>query len=246
MKLSNIATSGLLFSIVYATPVELHQREPETEQCIEDALYACFTSSLAQASTYCTNSIVTVSETTKTVTFTPTITVTEAVTETTIQPAQFTSACSCIGVTTTTLVATATASVPATVVETQTATATITDNITRTEVIIVTVTPSPSTLTEITPTETSTTSAATTTTPVARPVLINGDFATGTTEGWSVFKRIGKGDTETVLTVGNAKVLDIYVSYFTSSAAAAVEFGQQLNWYATELSARKIMNHDEG
>ncbi len=260
MRLTTAISTGVLAGLVAASPAELGRRN--AEECVEDALYACLTNSLSQASAYCTNSVITVAETTNTVTVTPTLTLTDAVTATAtvtaaatqtatttvteireaagmakkraarrkrgscntkpplaclaslptaaIQPAQFTSACSCIGVTTATVTATVTADTPYTVVETRTATATVTDSVTETDVV---------TVTEI---STSTKPVAT---PSATPVLVNGDFENGTI-GWSVLSRVGTGDTESV----NNHVLQISTSYFIRNAASSVSFGQTLNW----------------
>jgi len=262
MRLTTAISSGVLVGLVAASPAELHRRDPEA--CVEDALYACFTSSLSQASAYCTNSVITVAETTNTVTFTPTVTITDAVTATAtvtataiqtatttvtqireavnkraarrkrgschpkpplaclaslptaaIQPAQLTSACSCIGVTTATVTATVTADAPHTVVETQTATATVTDSVTQTSVV---------TVTEIS------TSTKPVPTPSAAPVVVNGDFETGTMDGWSVLARTGAGDTQEIVPHGSGHALKITTSYFVRNAAASVSIGQPLNW----------------
>jgi hypothetical protein len=69
MRLLFTASCGLLVGFVAANSAQLDQRD----ECIEDALYNCFTSSLVQASAYCTRSIVTVTEATNTVTVTPTV-----------------------------------------------------------------------------------------------------------------------------------------------------------------------------
>ncbi|KAK4121571.1 hypothetical protein N657DRAFT_635602 [Parathielavia appendiculata] len=206
MRLTTAISTGVLVTLAAASPAKLRLRDAEV--CSKDALCACFASLLSQASAYCTNSITMVAQTTNTVTITPTVTVIDAVTETAtevegvvnktaarrkegschankpplacvaslptaaIQPAQFTSACSCIGVTT----ATVTADTLYFVVETRTAMVTVTDSATQTDVVTVT---EISTSTEPVPT------------PAVTPVIINGDFETGTLDGWGVISATG-------------------------------------------------------
>ncbi|KAK4171259.1 hypothetical protein QBC36DRAFT_391226 [Triangularia setosa] len=77
---SSFLLAGNLFVILgAATPVELQQRDDE---CVQDQLYNCFSSSLVQASQFCTDSIVTATGFTEVVTVTPTLTITNTVTET--------------------------------------------------------------------------------------------------------------------------------------------------------------------
>ncbi|KAK0742039.1 hypothetical protein B0T21DRAFT_345887 [Apiosordaria backusii] len=61
-----------------ATPAEIQRGD----ECIQDDLLNCFSSSLVQASQFCTNSIVTATATTEVVTVTPTVIITDAITET--------------------------------------------------------------------------------------------------------------------------------------------------------------------
>ncbi|KAK4170767.1 hypothetical protein QBC36DRAFT_370026 [Triangularia setosa] len=81
MRSSFLLASSLLVILGAATPAELQQPD---DNCIQDELLNCFSSSLVQASQYCTSSIVTATGFTEVVTVTPTVTITNAVTVTAI------------------------------------------------------------------------------------------------------------------------------------------------------------------
>ncbi|KAK0670341.1 hypothetical protein QBC41DRAFT_345679 [Cercophora samala] len=81
MRSSLVLASNLLVILGSATPTELQQRD-DVDECVQNELLNCFSSSLVQASQFCTNSIVTGTAFTAVVTVTPTITVTNTVTET--------------------------------------------------------------------------------------------------------------------------------------------------------------------
>ncbi|KAK4205058.1 hypothetical protein QBC40DRAFT_344934 [Triangularia verruculosa] len=81
MRPSFLLAGNLLVVLGAATPAELQQPDDE---CIQDELLNCFSSSLVQASQYCTNSVVTATGFTEVVTVTPTVTITNAVTATAI------------------------------------------------------------------------------------------------------------------------------------------------------------------
>ena len=70
MRSSFLLAGNLLVVLGAATPAVLQQRDDE---CVQDELYNCFTSSLAQASQFCTNSIVTATAFTEVTTVTPTV-----------------------------------------------------------------------------------------------------------------------------------------------------------------------------
>ncbi|KAK4186726.1 hypothetical protein QBC35DRAFT_464426 [Podospora australis] len=87
MRFTTAITGGLVVGLAAASSGHrLQQRD--AEECVDDALYECFTRSLVQASAYCTASIVSAVTTTDILTFTPTLTVTEEVTETTTTTAR--------------------------------------------------------------------------------------------------------------------------------------------------------------
>ncbi|VBB76843.1 Putative protein of unknown function [Podospora comata] len=81
MRSSFLLAGNLWVILGTATSAKLERRD-EVEECVQDGLLNCFSSSLVQASQFCTNSIVTATAFTVVVTVTPTVTVTNAITET--------------------------------------------------------------------------------------------------------------------------------------------------------------------
>ncbi|KAK4163919.1 hypothetical protein QBC43DRAFT_344903 [Cladorrhinum sp. PSN259] len=309
MRFSTAVTSGLVLGLAQA--ISLDGELIRDDGCVNDALHECFTQSLAQASSYCTASILTAATITQVATVTPTVTITEQVTATVtertdrdvkkirirkrgicgklplaclrnlgaFQPPELSSACSCIGVTTATSTefGTATATEAATEIFTEVATVTTLEVVfsthapepestTSEEVTSSTAEPEESSTeapgsstaeTEPTTTSTFTSTVAPTSTeapsstseapastsspapPPPLPVVTNGDFQTGTLEGWSVISRIGSASGSTVKAIpygdNQNYVMEITATFFTSKATAAVVVGQTLACEAGKL-----------
>jgi hypothetical protein len=70
-----------------------------------------------------------------------------------------------------------------------------------------------------------------TTVSEAPPIYKNGNFESGTSEGWSVISQTGSGAVISVVKggVGGVYCLDISTSYFVSSTASSVVVAQTLN-----------------
>lgn len=72
MRSSFLLAGNLWVILGAATSAKLEQRD-DVEECVQDGLLNCFSSSLVQASQFCTNSIVTATAFTEVVTVTPTV-----------------------------------------------------------------------------------------------------------------------------------------------------------------------------